>query len=172
MLSLRVSRPGFLFSWLFVLLCRTASAQEEAKNIVISDAAEDIRFERSKDEQPVAVKQSSRTQYSCENYRTTLPVAELYNDEELIDDVDIRMNDKRQRGIIPKNDYYSVDDIFYSDARICYFTLPFAQKGDVGEVTFNKTILDPRYFNDVYFTDAHFIQHKNHHHFSFRNGSM
>ena len=57
-------------------------------------------------------------------------------------------------------EYYSVDNIFFSDARVCYFQIPLQKQGAVGEVKFEKTITDPRYFTSIYFTDVYAIKNK------------
>jgi len=94
------------------------------------------------------------------NFRTVIPVAEFYDDKTSIDDVKIYVDGAKAKNVLPKYEYYSVDNIFYSDAHICYFKLPLEKKGSNSEVYFEKTITDPRYFTTIYFSDVYNIINK------------
>ncbi|MEO7524004.1 MAG: transglutaminase-like domain-containing protein, partial [Ferruginibacter sp.] len=100
------------------------------------------------------------TTYQCLNYRTSIQVVEFYNDKTTIDEVRAYVDGSKAKYIIPKYDYYSIDNIFYSDARICYFGLPLQKKGSTSEVYFEKSVTDPRYFTTVYFSDGYTVQNK------------
>ncbi|MCG2616828.1 transglutaminase domain-containing protein [Terrimonas sp. NA20] len=138
--------------WMLSTLFAAAQSSDEENNanITISHAARSFRFERGDEAHPVVIKETSSRQYLCNNYNTYFPVVEFYNDVEKIDEVSILVDNSKKHGITPKHEYYSVNDIFYSDARICYFKLPFAKKGATGKVTFEKTTLDPHYFTSIY----------------------
>ena len=135
-------------------------AAEKDSNVVISNAKESYSFDYSKKENTVKVKQELTTTYQCINYRSEISVVEFYDDKTSLDDVSIYVSEHKAKYITPKYDYYSIDDIFYSDARICYFKLPLEKKGSTSEVTFEKTITDPRYFTAVYFSDNYLIKNK------------
>ncbi len=144
---------------LFVILLtviRFSSAQtnvDEEKNVVISKSEKEFRFVKGNSDHPVLIKEESDRVYTCNSYRTDIPVVEFYNDIELIDDVNIYVNDSKKNGIVPKYEYYNSDGIFYSDAHVCYFQLPLLKKGSTSEVKFKKTTLDPHYFSSIYFSD-------------------
>ncbi len=78
---------------------------------------------------------------------------ETYNDIESIDHVDIYVDESKKILIVPKYEDYNSNGIFYSDAHVCYFQLPFLKKGSTSQVIFKKTTLDPRYFTSVFFID-------------------
>ena len=89
-----------------------------------------------------------------------IPIAEFYNDQVQLNDINVKVNDSKLKNFKPVHEYYSSDGIFYSDARVCYFNLPFEKKGVRGEVTIQKTALDPRYFTAIYFTEPFFLKKK------------
>lgn len=148
-------------STLVASLCFTISFAYSGKdsNIVIQTAAEYYSFDYSKKDNSVSVKQDMTTVYQCMDFRTSIAVAEYYDSRTSIDDVKISSDGKLPK-ITPTYDYYSVDNIFYSDARICYFEMPFEKKGTKNEVSFSKTINDPRYFTSVYFMEGYPVTSK------------
>lgn len=126
----------------------------EPDNIIIKESRKEYRFIKGDEANPVQVKEKSNQVYYCNNYRSDIPVVETYNDMEKIDDIDIQVDQSRKHGIVPKHDYYSSEGIFYSDARVCYFSLPLLKKGSTSKVSFTKTILDPKYFVSIHFMEA------------------
>jgi Transglutaminase-like superfamily len=136
----------------------TAFAGDDDKNITITSEKEYYRFELDKDN--VVVKSTLQTIYRCNAFRTDMQVAEWYNDQYKIDDVSINVNGSRARYIKVEYEYYSSNNIFYTDSRICHFNMPFEKKDSENKVEFEKTILDPRYFTSVYFTNPLFAAQK------------
>jgi len=129
-------------------------------NIVVSDSKELYEFVWQKSQNSVQVKQNLSTSYFCNDFRTTIPIAEFYDNETSIDNVDFIVDGKKPKDIKPRFSYYSVDDYFYSDEHICYFPLPLERKGSTSSVLFKKTISDPRYFLNVYFSESYPVLHK------------
>ena len=125
----------------------------ESKNVVISKSTREFRFVKGDREHPVQVKEETSRVFSCTGYRTEIPVTEFYDGMSTIDDVTVWVDDSRKNGVTPKFDYYSVNGIFFSDTRICYFKLPLIKKGSTSEVRFKKTVLDPNYFASIDFMD-------------------
>ncbi len=122
-------------------------------NIIISNAKDVYEFVYDKSSNSVQVKESSTTIYNCNDFRSTLPVVEFYNEKVTIDDVDFSVDGKKPKDVKPVYSYYEIDDYFYSDAHICYFPLLLDKKGSVAQVSFQKTIQDPRYFTNVFFDE-------------------
>ena len=133
---------------------------EKDSNVVISDSKEMYEFVLQKSAGTVVVKQNITTNYYCNDYRTTIPIAEMYDNETLIDDVDFTVDGKKPKDIKPKYSYYDVDDYFYSDEHVCYFPLPLERKGSSSSVVFKKTVTDPRYFINIFFSDSYLILNK------------
>jgi transglutaminase-like putative cysteine protease len=152
-----VNRIGLLV--LVLTLCTSAFSRyaEKDSNIVISQAKEIHEFVFNKKNGNVEVKQSLSTVYSCNSFRTSLYVVEMYDDQATIDNVDFAVDGKKPKDIKPVFEYYSVDNIFFSDTRVCYFELPLQKKGSTSEVRFEKTITDPRYFTSIFFTEPYNI---------------
>ncbi len=140
----------------FMAIVCQVNAQPDAddeKNITISKVKREFRFVKGNTANPVQIKEVSTRVYTCNNYRTSIPIVEFYNGVETIDDVDILVDDSKKHGISPAYEYYSANGIFYSDAHICYFSLPLNKKGNTSQVKFTKTTLDPRYFTNIFFPD-------------------
>ena len=142
---------------LYTISAWAQSSDSESKNIVISQSNREFRFVKGNADSPVQVKEKSNRTYYCNSYRTDIAVAEFYNDMERMDDIDILVDQSKKHGIVPRHDYYSSDGIFYSDARICYFSLPLVKKGSTSKVSFSKTILDPHYFTGIHFMEPQSI---------------
>lgn len=126
----------------------------DSKNVAIRSSKRLFRYEKGDKENPVLVKEESRTLYYCRNYRDDVSVVEFYNDVENIDAVKILVDDSKKHFITPKYDYYNSDGIFYSDAHVCYFTLPLIKKGATSEVYFEKTTRDPKYFTNIFLLNS------------------
>jgi hypothetical protein len=142
---------------LFYSTIAFSQSDDDNKNIVISQSRKEFRFVKGNSEAPVQVKEKTSRTYYCNNYRADVTVAEFYNDMERMDDVNILVDGSKKHGINPTNDYYSSEGIFYSDARICYFSLPLVKKGSTSKVSFSKTTLDPHYFTSVLFMEPQTI---------------
>jgi hypothetical protein len=74
--------------------------------------------------------------------------------------VEVSLKNKPFRGLNVQHEYYSIKDIFYSDARICHFEIPFSDLSMPAKVTLSKTHKDPRYFTRVYLTEEYYVQNK------------
>ena len=129
-------------------------------NIVISSAKEVHEFVFNKKASRVEIRQELNVSYLCNSFRTDLPVVEMYDNETTIDKVEASVDGRKLKDLKPSYEYYSSDDIFYSDSRICYFQLPLQKQGAIGEVRFEKTITDPRYFTAIYFTELYKVKNK------------
>jgi Transglutaminase-like superfamily len=129
-------------------------------NIVISNKTQRYIFDEGSKEHPVVIRQEDKTTYYCSELRTEIPWSEFYDDQSSIDDLKIYLNGSRDKTIQPKNEYYSSGDIFLTDEKICYFSLPFLKKGTTDEVQLEKTTLDPRYFSIIYFTEDQAVRQK------------
>lgn len=150
---------------LFTLLVSTGLisavfAAEKDSNVVISNSKELYSFDFNKKDNTVKIKQQLSTTYQCVNYRTSIQVVEFYDDKTRIDEVKTYVDGNKAKYIIPKYEYYTVDNIFYSDAHVCYFNLPLEKKGSSSEAYFEKTVMDPRYFTAVYFSDGYQVNNK------------
>jgi len=135
-----------------ILAVHAVYSQSDSKNITISSLKEKIDFEKGDAINPVLIKHSSETIYTCNEFRTSTQVVEFYNDQAGIDDVEIFVSDKRvTKSTNIRNEAYSSEGIFYSDQKVVYFNLPLEKKGNSSEVRIKKTIKDPRYLSEFYF---------------------
>ncbi|HPZ86842.1 MAG TPA: transglutaminase domain-containing protein [Flavihumibacter sp.] len=130
----------------------------EDENIVIKNKTESYEFIEGKADNPVLIKETKSTVFRCDGFRSSMPFVEFYDDESTIDDVSVYVNGRRNKSIAPQFEYYSVESIFYSDARVCYFSLPLEKKGAESSVELTKTIKDPRYFTTIYFSEAYKVE--------------
>jgi len=134
------------------------AVSDDDNNVFISKSVREFSFVKGNSVNPVQIKEESDRIYTCNNYRTDIPIVEFYSDVQSIDNVDIYTNGSRKNGVVPTYQYYDVDGTFYSDAHVCYFKLPLLKKGCNSEVIFKKTTLDPRYFSTIYFMNVQPIE--------------
>lgn len=151
-----MNRYLFLVSLIISAFALTAGQNpNNDKNVVISNSVKEFIFVKGDSKNPVQIKQESKSTYTCNNFRTEVPIVEFYNDMEKINEVNISVNNSKKHGIQPQYDYYNSEGIFYSDARVCFFKLPLIKQGSTSEVVIKKTTLDPHYFSTIYFMAEH-----------------
>lgn len=138
--------------------CYAQDPDTDNENVRLLEVKREFSFVQGNAEHPVLIKELTEYRYQCRNYRTKVPVAEFYNDMETIDDIQILVDGSKKHGIVPAHDFYEADGIFYSDARICHFSLPLAEKESISSVKIKKTILDPKYFTSVHFMEPFPVQ--------------
>ncbi|MDH6307102.1 hypothetical protein M2451_002336 [Dysgonomonas sp. PFB1-18] len=127
-------------------------AQTDDDNVIITNRIETYVFEESKG--TAVVKEKSETYYECTKRGTSIPIMEMYDSQTTLDKV------SNKRNATPKYNLYTTDDMFYSDAKVCHFDLSFDRKGSTGEVKFEKTYKDPRYFTSIYLSEPQFVKEK------------
>jgi transglutaminase-like putative cysteine protease len=137
-----------------------AKAEGRDSNIIITNVKLYYTFDYSRHDKAVKIKEQQTTTYSCVNYRTEIPIGEVYDDKTTVDNVKITVDGSKAKTIIPQYDYFSTNDYFFTDEHICHFALPVKEKGSESEVYFEKTITDPRYFATVLFSDDYKVQNK------------
>ena len=150
---------------LFILTtfcCKAIAGNAASKdsNIVISNCKEVYEFVYDKSSANVQVKESLNTIYRCNDFRSTIPIVEFYDNETAIEAVDFTVDGKKPKDVKPVYSYYEVDDYFYSDEHICYFPLLLDKKGSEAEVGFQKTIKDPRYLTNIFFNEMYPVASK------------
>lgn len=154
------------YTWLtcFVLMqlsvTVTAQTTKADENVVIKSKKELYEFATGSAENPVVIQQQFNTVYRCDGFRTTVPYVEFYDDKSTIGEVSVSIDGKKAKHIKPTFDYYSIENIFYSDARVCYLKFPLEKKGSESEVSLSKTVLDPRYFTTIYLTETFKTENK------------
>lgn len=136
------------------------AAQDESGNITIQEQKDEYRFVKGDQANPVWIKQELNTKYYCNSYRTSIPISEFYSSKVVINDVAKAINGGKLNSFTATDEYYSVDGIFFSDTRVNYFYLALDQKGNTGQVRYQKTYLDPRYFTNIFFPESYAIDKK------------
>jgi transglutaminase-like putative cysteine protease len=142
--------------WLLSLLLPLANtySQRDDDNIIIAGREESYTF--LIDKNTVNIKEKTSTDYLCTKMSDRIQVSEIYDAQSSIDKVNIKAANKPS----PRYSLYTSDDIFYSDAKICYFDLHFDKKDQTANVRFEKTCKDPRYFTTIYFSEPLFVRQK------------
>lgn len=151
---------GIQYSLSYSLPGKWPAPFQDDNNVVIKSKTEKYEFVYGNDDNPVQINEQTNTVFRCDGYRTDVPYVEFYDDQSAINDVTVFTDGKKNRSVKPVYQYYSVEGIFYSDARVCYFQLPFEKKGSESEVQINKTINDPRYFSTIYFSESFKTENK------------
>ena len=109
-------------------------SQSPDSNVVIEQKTQTFNFSQNKGDNPVTITEKYSEKYRCNEVRTSVLFSEMYNENETITDIDVRIEDKKAKWIAPTCDYYSIENIFYSDARICRLILTIEKKGIRGEI--------------------------------------
>jgi hypothetical protein len=130
-----------------------AFAQTTDSSATITSSKVSYQFVYNANMNRVEVKHIQKTSYISNGYQVTLPISEIYNDDVSIDEVECKVDNRTPSGFLPKFSYMSISDVFYSDARICYFPLFLPKVGTTAIVTFNETITDPRFFTNIFFPE-------------------
>jgi hypothetical protein len=150
--------------WLVIFCCTTINLQAQQsnnkENIVIENAVYKYSFEYNKKLQTVEVKEQQTLQYNTLLGSETIPIGEGYNDNTTIDKISIDINGKSAKWIVPKYEFLAQDNIFFSDQHICYFNVPLETKNAKATISFEKTIIDPRYFCQIFFDEAYTTYNK------------
>jgi len=136
---------------LLIIGCAAAESADSSATIIASK--NNYQFVYNSKTKQVEVKEVLNNLYVSNAYDINIPIVEDYNNQVTIDEVECRVDNRTPKDFKPVYSYYSSGDIFYSDTKICYFPLSIPKKGGKGEVTFKETIIDPRYFTSVYFSE-------------------
>ncbi|MBS1529524.1 MAG: transglutaminase domain-containing protein, partial [Bacteroidetes bacterium] len=134
-------------------LANIVHSEPADSSAVISSSKHIYQFVFNSKMKRVEVKESLNDNYQCVAQDAKIPIVESYNDEITIDEINCKVDNRTPRDFKPEYSYYSVGDIFYSDSRICYFPVYLPTKTSKASVTFGETLIDPRYFTSVYFSD-------------------
>lgn len=148
-----------LGQFLILFFYYPVQAIEKDSNIVVSSAIEFYSFDFNKKTNTIEVNCKNTKTYRCNDFRVSIPVAIFYDHKSAINNIETYVG-KSIRSLERKCDYYSQEGIFYSDAQLCYFDLPFEKQGSTSRVSYEKTISDPRYFTNVFFTDRFEVEEK------------
>lgn len=146
-------KPLLICSAALLLTLRVFAGPPDT-SVTITAAKHSYQFVYNAKNARVEVKQVLNTVYTANAYQVNYPVAETYNNQVTIDDVSARVDNRNISYFKPTYTYYSVSDVFYSDEKICYFSLLLPKKGSTANVTFTETVADPRYFTSVYFSES------------------
>jgi hypothetical protein len=141
-----------------MLFALEAYAIEGDSLVTITALKNEYQFKWNGQTNRVEIKEKLSNTYVSNTYGVSYPVSEFYNDNTSIDAVSCKIDGHNLRSFKPTYTYYSQDDVFYSDAKICYFLMDMPKKGSIGTVTFEETLNDPRYFTSIYFSDAAIVQ--------------
>ncbi len=135
-------------------------AQNTDNNVVVENKVQTFRFQTAAKGERVEITEDYDVTYRCTDVRTEIPFSEMYDSTTTIDDVTVYVNGSKAKHIRPRYEYYSVESIFYSDARICFFSLPLEKRNTTSRVVLRRTHQDPKYFTSVYFTEPHLTEKK------------
>lgn len=130
----------------------TVSAQNADDKIIISNIEETYTYEQTK-QGDIQAKITSTILYKSLKPSVVL-FSEYYDKDIEINDIKI----KGVKGVSPKYGMYKQEDVFFGDAKVCYFEIPFRQKDQETIVTFNKIYKDIRGFNTLYLSAPYYVE--------------
>jgi hypothetical protein len=141
-----------MFTGIFSLLLITIAFAKPADSVVtINSATDNYQFVYNASAGSVLIKQKQTTNYTANVFQAAIPVAEMYNNQVSITNVECKVDGRTPKDFKPLYSYYGSDDIFFSDEHICYFPLTIPKKAGTATVTFDEQVNDPRYFTTVIF---------------------
>jgi hypothetical protein len=143
-----------------VLFFTNAFAGAPDSSVIIAAAKDEIQYSWNNKLNRVEINRKSAIDYISNAYQVNYPVAEFYNDHISINSVTCKVDGHTPRDFKPRYSYYGEENVFYSDARVCYFSMLLNKTGSTGSVTFDETYDDPRYFTTIHFTGNEAIKHK------------
>ncbi|WCT10064.1 transglutaminase-like domain-containing protein [Mucilaginibacter jinjuensis] len=139
---------------------RASAATGPDSTIHISSAKDNYQIVYNSKTSRVEINQDQATTYVSEGYQATMPIAIMYNDQIKINSVSCKVDGHTPSDFKPYYGFYTVSDVFYSDAKVCLFPMLLKNKGSKGEVKVEETYNDPRYFTSISFSDEVDIAHK------------
>ena len=89
-----------------------------------------------------------------------IPRFKFYDEQSEIPEISAFNEQGKKKYISISDDYYQSEDIFYSDAKLKFFTLNFYGLGEKYRVVYQKNYLDIKYFTSVYFNDILNIENR------------
>ncbi|MBB1287179.1 transglutaminase domain-containing protein [Flavisolibacter sp. BT320] len=146
----------FLFS--FTAL-KASPRFDNNENIVLTSSVETYRYVYSKSKNSVEIKGEIVNRYQCRNFREKGIFYEFFDDQTSLDGVEL-IEDGKKRAASRELKAYTIEDIFYSDAKIYDLELNFSRSGTENEVRLKKTIKDPRYFCNLFFPESYPVVRK------------
>ena len=146
-------RTLIIFALAIFLSCNAFAMQADS-SVSITSQKDDYQFGYNAQTGNVEIKQKLSTTYASANYAVNYPITEVYNKHISINDVSCKVDGHTPKGFKPVYTYYGEEDVFYSDAKVCYFSMYLPKKGSLGQVTFTETLDDPRYFTNIYFANS------------------
>lgn len=136
------------------------TGEEENNNIFIKTLTRNFEYVKGNDANPVQVKEKTTRSFFCNSYRTNVAVTEFYNNMEKIDVVKTYIGGKNSYPASTMDEYYDANGIFYSDARVFAVQMPITKPGVETKVVVEKTVLDPHYFTNIFFTEIHPVEYQ------------
>lgn len=147
-------RKSVLFLSIFNLLCiATVNSQSKDDNIIINHQVETYTFRQNKGE--VNIMEETEVNYECLK-ASTISFVKFYDNKSEVPKVKI----KGIKGIEPNYAMYQSGELFYTDAKVCYFKLPFSKMGETAQVSVNMLHKDPHYFTSIYLSESEFVKNK------------
>lgn len=141
---------------LFFCVCCTASfAQTEGDDIIISNQEDSYTYKLD-NRRIASVEEKSFAELTCVGVPRAISVAKFYDNKSTISKVAV----KGIKGVTPRYEMYQRENMFYSDTKVCYFTLPFSRKEETAQVYFEKTYQDLHDFTIVFLSENQFVKKK------------
>lgn len=132
-------------------------AKEIDSTITIVSANSSYLFTKEKGTEKIIVKEIQKIRYKCSR-PTVLPIAAYYNENVKITEFECKINGRTVYHK-PIDTYVSIQDIFYSDARMAYYELNIPANGTV-DVVIEKSTFNPIYFTSIPFIDDYKVSER------------
>jgi transglutaminase-like putative cysteine protease len=150
----------FYVSLLLLQFINTAKAQQDS-NVVINNATDKYEIKYNIKLKRVEIIEKSEIQYKTNKAAAEVNFAEFYDKSSKISNVKYVLDKKSNPySFKPEDSFYQSENIFYSDARVVFFSLTLPKITSQLTITYDKLTDDPRYFTTIYFTENYDLSQK------------
>lgn len=132
----------------------------DKSDVAILESSENITFEVQKSKKEVGVVHKTLEKLMNINHRASIYKYEFYDLQSNISQFAIKYKNNKSALVVPKDEYYKSNDMFYTDARVKYFQLDFPLQGYTYLYDLEKKTNDIKYFTSVYFNDEYPVINK------------
>lgn len=155
LLILMFKNSRFTLFCVFIFCSFISMGQSKDDNVIISGQEDTYRYLKNgnKDFQ---IEEKSVIEYTCIGDVKPITVYKFYSATSEIKKVRV----KGIKRVVPRYEMYQSKSLFYSDTRVCYFSLPFSKKNESAQVTFVKKYSDLQSLFFIPISDDQFIKKK------------
>ncbi len=138
-----------------IQLSKTLKESNKDDDIAIIQSIEEISFGYDKKNKNVTVTQKIKQDYINLESRSSIPVFVFYDDQSSIKKIKAKSLKGEFGNLYFKDEYYSNNELFHTDARVKWTNLNFPLQGSKYHFSYEKKYNDIKYFVSSYLDDKY-----------------